>query len=58
MALRQYTPPHPGALIRRTYVEPFAEITGNKIYWGQIQIRSAGWRKKKEKLNEYLTPVM
>jgi addiction module HigA family antidote len=31
MSLRQHNPPHPGALIQRTYIEPFAEITGNKI---------------------------
>ena len=31
MALQQYNPPHPGALIYRTYIEPFAQITANKI---------------------------
>lgn len=31
MSLQQHNPPHPGALIQRTYIEPFAEITGNKI---------------------------
>jgi len=31
MILQQQNPPHPGALIQRTYIEPFAEITGNKI---------------------------
>lgn len=31
MTLQQHNPPHPGALIQRTYIEPFAEITGNKI---------------------------
>ena len=31
MSLKKYNPPHPGALIQRTYIEPFAEITGNKI---------------------------
>ena len=31
MALQQHNPPHPGALIQRTYIEPFAEITGNKV---------------------------
>jgi addiction module HigA family antidote len=29
--MQQHNPPHPGALIQRTYIEPFAEITGNKI---------------------------
>ena len=31
MSLQQHNPPHPGALIQRTYIEPFIEITGNKI---------------------------
>ena len=31
MSLQQHNPLHPGALIQRTYIEPFAEITGNKI---------------------------
>lgn len=31
MTLQQHNPPHPGALIQRTYIEPFSEITGNKI---------------------------
>ena len=31
MSLKKHNPPHPGALIQRTYIEPFAEITGNKI---------------------------
>ena len=31
MTLQQHNPPHPGALIQRTYIERFAEITGNKI---------------------------
>ncbi len=31
MAFQQHNPPHPGALILRTYIEPFSEITGNKI---------------------------
>jgi addiction module HigA family antidote len=31
VSLQQHNPPHPGALIQRTYIEPFAEITGNKI---------------------------
>ena len=31
MTLQQHNPPHPGALIQLTYIERFAEITGNKI---------------------------
>ena len=31
MTFQQHNPPHPGALILRTYIEPFAEITGNKV---------------------------
>ena len=31
MALHQHNPPHPGALIQRTYVDPYKEITGNKV---------------------------
>lgn len=31
MRLQQHNPPHPGALILRTYIEPFNEITGNKV---------------------------
>jgi addiction module HigA family antidote len=31
MTFQQHNPPHPGALIQRTYIEPFAEITGNKV---------------------------
>ncbi len=31
MTLHQHNPPHPGVLIQRTYIEPFAEITGNKV---------------------------
>jgi len=31
MSLQQHNPPHPGPLIQRTYIEPFTEITGNKI---------------------------
>jgi addiction module HigA family antidote len=27
----QHNPPHPGGLIRRTYIEPFTGITGNKV---------------------------
>ena len=31
MTLQQHNPPHPGALIQRTYIEPFNEVTGNKV---------------------------
>ena len=31
MMFQQHNPPHPGALIRRTYIEPFEEITANKV---------------------------
>ena len=31
MALQQYNPLHPGELIRRTYIEPFAGICGNML---------------------------
>ncbi|MDM3872185.1 HigA family addiction module antitoxin [Porticoccus sp. W117] len=31
MAFQQHKPPHPGALIYRTYIEPFTDITANKI---------------------------
>ena len=31
MVFQQHNPPHPGALIRRTYIEPFEEISANKI---------------------------
>lgn len=31
MAFQQHNPPHPGALIQRTYIEPFKEITANKV---------------------------
>ena len=31
MTFQQHNPPHPGALILRTYIQPFAEITGNKV---------------------------
>ena len=31
MTLQQHNPPHPGALIQRTYIAPFKTITGNKI---------------------------
>ena len=31
MTLQQHNPPHPGALIQRTYIEPFETMTANKI---------------------------
>ncbi len=31
MTLQQHNPPHPGALIQRTYIDPFKEVTGNKV---------------------------
>jgi len=31
MTLQQHNPPHPGALILRTYIEPFEEISSNKV---------------------------
>ena len=31
MTLQQHNPPHPGALIQRTYIEPFNDNTGNKV---------------------------
>lgn len=31
MSFQQHNPPHPGALILRTYISPFSEITGNKV---------------------------
>ena len=31
MTLLQHNPSHPGALIHRAYIEPFSEVTGNKV---------------------------
>jgi addiction module HigA family antidote len=31
MTVQQHNPPHPGALIFRTYIEPFEEISSNKV---------------------------
>ncbi len=31
MDFQQYDPPHPGALIQRTYIDPFKGITSNSI---------------------------
>ena len=31
MSYQLYNPPHPGDLIRRTYIEPFEEVTSNGV---------------------------
>lgn len=31
MTIQQHNPPHPGELIKRTYIDPFDEISGNQI---------------------------
>ena len=31
MAFQQHNPPHPGELIQRTYIDPFTEISANKV---------------------------
>ena len=31
MTFQQCNPPHPGALIQRTYIDPFREITSNRV---------------------------
>ena len=31
MAMQQFDPPHPGELIRRTYIEPFEMVSANHI---------------------------
>ena len=31
MSFQQHAPPHPGMLIRRTYIEPFEGVTSNGI---------------------------
>ena len=31
MTLQQHNPPHPGGLIKRTYIDPFSEVTANKV---------------------------
>ncbi len=31
MAIQQFNPPHPGGMIERTYIEPFAEVTAASI---------------------------
>lgn len=31
MTIQQHNPPHPGEPIKRTYIDPFDEISGNQI---------------------------
>lgn len=31
MTIQQYNPPHPGELIKRTYIDQFDDISGNQI---------------------------
>ena len=31
MTIQQHNPPHPGELIKRTYIDPFDGISGNQI---------------------------
>jgi addiction module HigA family antidote len=31
MTIQQHNPPHPGELIKRTYIDPFDNISGNQI---------------------------
>ncbi len=31
MTIEPYNPPHPGELIKRTYIDPFKDISGNQI---------------------------
>jgi addiction module HigA family antidote len=31
MTIQQHNPPHPGELIKRTYIDPFDDISGNQI---------------------------
>lgn len=31
MTLQQFNPPHVGELIQRTYIDPFAKVSANKI---------------------------
>jgi addiction module HigA family antidote len=31
MTIQQHNPPHPGELIKRTYIDPFNDISGNQI---------------------------
>lgn len=31
MTIQQHNPPHPGELIKRTYIDPFDNISGNQV---------------------------
>jgi len=31
MTIQQHNPPHPGELIKRTYIDPFDDISGNHV---------------------------
>ncbi len=31
MTIQQHNPPHPGELIKRTYIDPFDDISGSQI---------------------------
>ena len=31
MTIQQHNPPHPGELIKRTYIDPFDAISGNQV---------------------------
>lgn len=31
MTIQQQNPPHPGELIKRTYIDPFDDISGNQV---------------------------
>jgi addiction module HigA family antidote len=31
MTIQQHNPPHPGELIKRTYIDPFDELSGNQV---------------------------
>ncbi|PTQ77598.1 addiction module HigA family antidote [Nitrosomonas oligotropha] len=31
MTIQQFNPPHPGELIKRTYIDPFGDISANQI---------------------------
>jgi addiction module HigA family antidote len=31
MTFQQHNPPHPGELIKRTYIDPFDDISGNQV---------------------------
>jgi len=31
MAIQQFDPPHPGELIYRTYIEPYADVTATSV---------------------------